>query len=48
LLQSIAKRDGCTLPGVGEMWPNSFIPDLEKCQLCGSVLGDTCIYPGQS
>ncbi|CAB4033203.1 Hypothetical predicted protein, partial [Paramuricea clavata] len=48
LLQSVAKRDACTLLGVGEMWPNSFIPDLENCQLCGSVLGDTCIHPGQS
>jgi ribosomal protein L37AE/L43A len=48
LLQSVAKRDACTLLGVGEMWPNSFIPDLENCQLRGSVLGDTCIHPGQS
>jgi hypothetical protein len=48
LLQSIAKRDACTLLGADEGWPKSFIPELENCQLCGSALNDTCIHPGQS
>ena len=48
LLQSIAKRDACTLLGVDEGWPKCFIPELENCQLCGSPLNDTCIHPGQS
>ena len=49
LLQSIAQRDACTLLGSdGESWPDIFTPDMKNCQLCGSLLGDTTIHPGQS
>ena len=49
LLQSIAHRDACTLLGSdGESWPDVYIPDMKNCQLCGSLLGDTTIHPGQS
>ncbi len=49
LLESISKRDACTFLGVGEGWPESFIPDDKvNCELCGSLLGHPCIHPGQA
>lgn len=49
VLESIAKRDACTLLGVGEGWPITFAPnDINDCQLCGLPLGDVCNHPGQA
>ena len=46
--RAISHRDACTLLGSGEGWPDSFTPDMENCQLCGSPLGDAAVHPGQS
>lgn len=49
LLESILKRDARTLLGVGDGWPDCFIPnELIKCELCGSLLGNPCAHPGQA
>ena len=48
LLESVSRRDACTLLGVGEEWPDCFVPDSTHCELCGAPLGSICVHPGQA
>jgi hypothetical protein len=47
LIQNIIKQDCNSVLGLTGGWPESFVPDVNECELCNSPLSSPTSHPGQ-